>query len=182
MAGMLSASHARARAANSATDSITVGVTAVRSSADSAFDCSIHAQVVFLRCAKHGAVQRNPTQIQMQIVLPGDADAAVHLHAGLHDLGRPSPPRRTWRCWPTAPPASGGDVGDRRGRGVVAAARFQPHLHVGEAVLEGLVGRQRSPEGVPVERPLHGEVEHRLSGCRPPRRTAESVRSGSAGR
>ena len=55
---------------------------------------------------------------------------------------------------------TGGDGGHRRGRG--GPACLQPHLHVGEAVFEGLVGRQRPAEGVPVQRPRDGEVEHRL--------------------
>ena len=39
---------------------------------------------MFLRRAEHGAVQRNPPQIQVQVMLPGDTDTTVHLHAGLH--------------------------------------------------------------------------------------------------
>ncbi|MCY1377194.1 hypothetical protein D9M69_647510 [compost metagenome] len=94
----------------------------------------------------------------MQIVLPRDADPAVHLHAVLNDLrGSPS------------------DVGLRhadevsrvvctvldcfRGAGDGCVARFEPHLHVCEAMLECLIRREWAAERVAVEGPLHGEVE-----------------------
>ena len=61
-------------------------------------------------------VHRGPPQIQVDVVLPGDADAAVQLHAVLHDVGGALARRRTW----PRSPARG--VGGRRAATAVAAA------------------------------------------------------------
>ena len=60
-------------------------------------------------------------------------------------------------------PASARRLGDRRRRRVGdGVARFQPRLHVGEAMLQRLVRRERAAEGVAVERPLDRHVERAL--------------------
>src|SRR3984893_13989638 len=100
----------------------------------------------------------DPTQIQVQVVVPGHPDPAVHLDAILDQLG-----------------ASLGDVGlgdadDLTGVGGAVLDRpggvdgdglggLEPQFHVGEAVLEGLIGRQCATERRTVESVLDGEVE-----------------------
>ena len=92
-------------------------------------------------------------------MVEGHADPAVHLHAVLQQArrrtrrGTPCPrsvysPARslsscTWR---------GGSVGE-------AVPDLEPRLHVGEAVLELLVRRERPSERVAVERPVHRDLE-----------------------
>src|ERR1700723_3661920 len=99
-----------------------------------------------------------PAQVKVQVVFPGHPDPAVHLDAVLDELG-----------------ASLGDVGlgDADDLACVGGTvldctggidgdgvgRLEPQFHVGEAVLERLIGRQRTTEGRAVERVLDGEVE-----------------------
>ena len=91
-------------------------------------------------------------------MLEGDADAAVHLHAVLHQLGAVVADVRLGRARELG---GVGRAGGDRGGGVVAdgVARLEPRLHVGEAVLERLVRRERAAERVAVEGPLDGHVE-----------------------
>ena len=56
---------------------------------------------------------------------------------------------------PGSAAASADHVGDRMGC-------FEPGLHVGEAMFEGLVRRERTTERVAIEGPLDGHVERRL--------------------
>ena len=71
---------------------------------------------------------------------------------------------------PRRPPAS-----------LMRVAGLEPHLHVGEAVLERLVGGERPAERVAVERPLDGHVEARSAWRRPTRRCAMHERRAGAG-
>jgi hypothetical protein len=99
----------------------------------------------------------------MKVVLERHADAPVHLRAVLHQLGAVLADVRLGR----ADQFGGVGVAVRHGgTGGVAAgmARLEPHEHVGEPVLEGLIRRQRPPERVAVERPFDGHVEGRLHG------------------
>ena len=105
-------------------------------------------------------VDGDAPQEQVEVVLVGDADAAVQLHAVLDELGEVvadvglgRADRAGGRVVLLVVP--GRDVGDR-------VTRFEPHLHVGEAVLDLLIRRQRPAEGVPVERPVEREVERDL--------------------
>src|SRR5262245_327568 len=83
--GMLAASHSRARARKASTLSMVVLLVVM---------ALLHpeergeALPVLVRPAVEGAVQGDPAEVQVDVVLPGDADAAVHLDAVLHDLGR----------------------------------------------------------------------------------------------
>src|SRR5689334_16413842 len=87
MAGMLFASHSLARAANSATDSVgVIGCSSFRRT--TRLLELVYAQIMFLRRPERAAVQRDPAEVQVQVVFPRDADAAVHLHTRLHDLAR----------------------------------------------------------------------------------------------
>src|SRR5262245_38447423 len=82
--GMLAASHSRARARKASTLSMVV-LLVVRA--------LLHpeergeALPVLVRPAVEGPVQGDSAQIEVDVVLPRDADPAVHLHAVLHDLG-----------------------------------------------------------------------------------------------
>ena len=117
----------------------------------------------------------------MQVVLEGHADATVHLHAVLHQLaavvadeglGHAEQLRRV------------GGAGSEGGGGGVAhgVTRLEPGLHVGEPVLELLVGGQGTTERVAVERPLDGHVEGRLHGPDRLRRTRWRRRDPAAAR
>ena len=94
-------------------------------------------------------------------MLEGHADPAVELHAVLHQLGAVLADEGL---------GGAGELGGvrvarrhRDGRGVAdGVARLEPRLHVGEAVLQRLVRRQRPAERVAVEGPLDGHVERRL--------------------
>ena len=66
-----------------------------------------------------------------------------------------------------------------RRHGRERVARFEPHLHVGEPMLEVLVRRERTSERVAVEHPLEREVEHRLRRRRRSRRFAITIASWS---
>ena len=92
-------------------------------------------------------------------MLPRDADAAVQLRALLQDLGGVVAEVRRRRA----------DDLDRLGVVVLhrahrelgdAVAALDPHLHVGDAVLDRLVRRQRSSERAAVAEVLERELEH----------------------
>ena len=101
------------------------------------------------------AVHGDPPQVEVQVVLPGDADAAVELRALLHQLGGVVAEVRRRRAHDLGRVGigvlhdAGGELGD-------AVRGLQPHLHVGEPVLDRLVRRQR-----PAERAAVGEVLER---------------------
>ena len=148
----------RRGAAKSSTDSV-VGADR-RLGHEACLGQRVHTQVVVLGCAEHRAVQRDSSQEQVQVVLPRDADAAVQLDAVLHhgrcalaDIGLGDADGH--RSRPASALATSATAARRGG-----PAGLQPDLQVGEAVLERLVGRQRTAEGVPVERPLNREVQH----------------------
>ena len=126
------------------------------------------------------AVQRpvdgEAPQVQVEVVLEGEADAAVHLHAVLHELGAVLADVRLGRTEQLS------GVGRARlaaaqARVADGVARLEPGHHVGEPVLQRLVRRQRSAEGVPVERPLDRHVEPGLH--RPDRLGVERCTSAS---
>jgi purine-binding chemotaxis protein CheW len=114
---------------------------------------------VLRRCAVQVAVEGDAAEVQMQVVLPRDADAAVQLGALLQDLaGVVAEVRR-------------GCAHDLGRFGIVvlhrlhrelgdAVTALDPHLHVGDAVLDRLVRRQRSPERAAIAEVLEGELEH----------------------
>ena len=183
---MFSASQVRARAAKSATDSVVSVESAVsvmpRPPAVRLPAQRVHRAVVVLGRAEHGAVQGDPAQVQVQVVLPGHADPAVQLHAilqhhrgafghiGFRDADQHVGVGETRSATAATAP--------RRGR----PARLEPHLHVGGPVLERLIGRQRPTEAVPVEQPLGGEVRARRPGSRRVRRTAGPARPDAGAR
>ena len=114
---------------------------------------SASAPAVLAGCPEHRPVHRRPPQVQVDVVLPGHADAAVHLHAVLDDVGRALPDvglGHAGQLVGVVGPRAGG-VRRGAGRGL---AGLEPQLHVRETVLERLVGGERPAEGVPVERPL----------------------------
>src|SRR3954451_21394436 len=83
--GMLSASQARARAryvSRSSRVSVLIGV--FSSHTDQGGD----AVTVLAGRAVHGPVDGDPSQVEVDVVVPGDADATVDLHAVLDQLGR----------------------------------------------------------------------------------------------
>jgi hypothetical protein len=94
----------------------------------------------------------------VQVVLPGDADAAVELDAVLDHLGRPRPDPRLGRADDLGGVGRSGRHRPGRGGGDGVAC-LEHHLVVGDAVLEDLVRRQRPPEGVPVAEVLDGRGE-----------------------
>src|SRR6478609_3889753 len=104
MRGMLSASHAAARAANSATVSVVVGADVVSVISSLPVPCGrvvpppvsarrpsgglpspacawiqfgerVDAQIVVLGCTEQGTVEHHPAQIEVQVVLPRHTDA-----------------------------------------------------------------------------------------------------------
>ena len=48
------------------------------------------------RCAQELPIGRDPSEIEVEIVLPRHPDAAVHLDAVLDDVRGPCAPRRAW--------------------------------------------------------------------------------------
>ena len=129
------------------------------------FDDVGEALAVLGRRAEQGPVDGEAAQEEVQVVLEGHPDAAVDLDAVLQQLGAVVADVRLGRARQLA--GVGGSAG---GSAAVAAsligmAGLEPGLHVGEPVLELLVGRQRPAERVPVERPLHGHVEGGLHGA-----------------
>ena len=140
------------------------------------------ALAVLGRRAVQRPVDGVPAQEQVQVVLEGDADAAVDLHAVLEQLGavrrrcRPSPrsPARRRRRRPAATAAAASSV--------MAWLASSQRLHVGEAVLDRLVRGQRAAERVAVERPLDGHVERRPASRRPTRRWRARGPAGAAAR
>ena len=95
----------------------------------------------------------------MEVVLPGDPDAAVELDAVLDQLGGVGPDPHLGGADHLA--GVGGIVGHgprrRSGHGV---AGLQVELVVGHPVLEGLVARQGATEREPVPQVLDGHGEH----------------------
>src|ERR1700691_263322 len=93
--GIFSASQALARRRNDSTSSRSAGPTAVACSvipdpySDAEDVCQ--AAAVLTGCPEHCPVHRRAPKIEVDIVLPGDADTAVHLHAVLDDVGRALP-------------------------------------------------------------------------------------------
>src|SRR5687768_11387231 len=90
--GMLSASQARARRRKLSTSSSVPGPVSMVLVSGISSSLSLHAKErgdplpVLVGRAVHGPVDRGPPQVQVDVVLPGDTDAAVHLHAVLDDL------------------------------------------------------------------------------------------------
>src|ERR1019366_4358348 len=91
-------------------------------------------------------------------MVEGHPDAAVdlyailqHVHAVDAEVGLAGA-RVLARSVASALHMEGGRICD-------AMPDLDPGLHVGSTVLELLVRRQRSAEGVPVEHPLHGDLE-----------------------
>src|SRR5690349_1479030 len=83
--GMLAASHSRARSRKASTLSMVVLLVVM---------ALLHSQErrealpVLVGPAVEGAVQGDSAEIDVDVVLPRDADAAVHLHAVLDDRRR----------------------------------------------------------------------------------------------
>ena len=96
----------------------------------------------------------------MQVVLPGEADAAVDLEAGGH---HPAGGVASTRSWPSTRrrTASGSPAASAPG-GVVdgGAHALDVDEHVGAAVLDGLEAADRPAELHPVLGVLDGQVEH----------------------
>ena len=86
---------------------------------------------------------------------PREIEAQALLMHGTHTAGtavRGVQPEQELRAVGLAERIEGGRIGD-------AMADLDPRLHVGRTVLQLLVRRQRSAEGVPVEHPLHGDLK-----------------------
>src|SRR5690606_9723716 len=83
--GMFSLSQARARRRNDSTSSISSSWSVMSASLSDLKDVGDPAAVL-LRRAVQRAVHRDPAQVEVEVVLPGDPDAAVELHAVLDDL------------------------------------------------------------------------------------------------
>src|SRR5690606_30261322 len=84
--GMFSASHALALARNSSTLSSSMSVTSCSSDlADSDSGERAEALAVCGGSAEKDAVHGGSSQVEVQVVLPGDADPAVDLNAVLQD-------------------------------------------------------------------------------------------------
>ena len=100
--------------------------------------------------AEQGTIHDDPPDVEVQVVVPGDPDTTVELHAILQDRGRFVPDVRLGHADEFVRllgPAVHRSC--RCGRGPQTGLR--PHFHVGKPVLEGLVRREGPPERVPVE-------------------------------
>ena len=86
--GMLSASHARARRRNASTSSVAASLVDVHV-APRVRRRSGDPLAVVGRGPEQGAVLDHPAQVEVEVVVPGDPDAAVELDAVLED-GRPA--------------------------------------------------------------------------------------------
>ena len=113
---------------------------------------------MIVRGAVDGPVDGGAAEVEVQVVLPGDADAAVELHAVLDHLGGVGPDPRLGRAHEVAGVRLPGRHGSGGGGGD-AVARLDHDLVVGDAVLEGLVGGQGPPERVAVAQVVEGEAE-----------------------
>ena len=110
--------------------------------------------------AQQRAIERVTPKEQVEVVLERQADPAVQLHAVLQQH-RAVLPHVRHRLLASSPASRATRQPRRRGIGD-GVARFEPGLHVGEAMLQRLVRRERPAEGVPVERPLDRHLERTL--------------------
>ncbi len=167
---MTSASHWRARSRNDSTSSVPsepapsrATVFGVSFIVPPQARCVGNPLTVIAGGAELSPILQHPPEVQVEIVVPGHPDASVDLHAVLEDhrsvvtdvgLGHADQLGGVGRALVHR-------QGGRPGSGV---GGLEPHLHVGEAVLEGLVRGQRSSEGVAVGGVLHGELEDPVDG------------------
>ena len=141
----------------------------------------IDAQVVILWRAEHRAVERDPTQVQMKVVFPRHADAAVQLDAVLQHAGgvfahiRFRDADRHFGIGGAARHRRDSRVGGR-------LARLEPDLQIGVFVLEHLIRPDRAAERMPVEAPLDGELQHGVEDADDLGALKYLQRSGSVGR
>ena len=104
--------------------------------------------------------------VQMDVVLPGVADAAVDLDALLGDESLAVAGGRFRDARRQLPPAV--VLGDGHGSEVGGGAGLlEADEHVGELVLDGLERADGTAELLPLLRVLQGEIEEGLGHCRP---------------
>ncbi len=115
----------------------------------------------FRRTPVGGPVRHDAAEVEVQIVFERHPDAAVDLDAVVGQLGAVLADERRRGGGGVGRDRIVGRDGQRRGVGD-RVRRFEPRLHVGEAMLERLVRRQRTTERVAIEGPLDGHVERRL--------------------
>src|ERR1700689_3989269 len=128
--GMLSASQALARSRNDSTSSRSVP-TAIACSViavpvpNSDAEGVCQAPAVLAGRSEHRPVHRRAPQVQVNVVLPGNADPAVQLHAVLDEVGRALPDVGLGHAGQfvslLSPPCRGMSRGARRG-----LAGFEP--------------------------------------------------------
>ena len=142
-------------------------------------------QAVVGRRAVREAVGHDAAQEQVDVVLVGEADPAVHLDAVLHQLGEEVAGVRLGG----ARRLGGRRVPRRAARAprpaAIAWLASSHSFMSAKRCLSAWYGRERAPERVAVERPLDGEVERdlrRAGGLRglARRRRAASCQSRSA--
>ena len=104
---------------------------------------------------------RDPPGVEVDVVLPGDADATVDLHAVVDEVEAPVADVRLGHAHQAAG-ASGSSVVDRLGRArrLIAFENSSHIEHVGDAVLQRLERRDRPAEREAILRVLDGELEH----------------------